>query len=684
MGRYLILFLFCYISGSAQEDSLLYYYNSGQTLSGDQLILYTRQLKKIDSIKIFRLGQKILSDENRSDFFYQIGRNYYEDDNYSAAEIYFFKALEIDKIKKNKSKIARNLSSLGDIYRLQAKTTLAFDFLFQAITMSKEIKNNELTIYNLALIGDVYRVTNQLRDALKYLNEALAINIGDTLSRSKAFSYSCLGSVYASEKKYNKAQDSYESGLAIAQSMNDTLRIIDFEGSLGYLHIEQKSYEKARVFFERAMELSKIRNDQYNLSVSYLGLAEINYKQKQYKQAITNGLLGYEIGRSITSPGIYSDAAELLYQAYYAFGDYKNAFDYFKIKQEADQSTIDLIQVKEQAQLEFNFLKAYKEKHDSMQRAEKEEQRELVQKAEIKQQKALGIAGLASAFIAIVIIIVVFRFYQKEKAARQIIDLQKNIVEAKNKEILDSINYAKKIQEAIIPSSVEMHNLFPDHFVLLLPRDIVSGDFYWVGSKLNYTFFAVADCTGHGVPGGFMSMLGTALLNEIINEKEVYEPADILDLLKLKIIMALRQSENVGEMKDGMDIALCRIDKSNKELAFAGANNSMHLIRNNELIELKGDKQPIGISHFNSTQQFKQQAVILEKGDVVYLFTDGYPDQFGGDRGKKYKYKQLESLLMSIHLERMNEQVSALQKELESWKGDLEQVDDICVLGIKI
>ena len=179
-------------------------------------------------------------------------------------------------------------------------------------------------------------------------------------------------------------------------------------------------------------------------------------------------------------------------------------------------------------------------------------------------------------------------------------------------------------------------------------------------------------------------MLGTVLLNEIINEKEVYEPADILDLLKLKIIIALRQSENVGEMKDGMDIALCRIDKTTKELAFAGANNSMHLIRNNKLIEIKGDKQPIGISHFNRTQQFIQQTVALEKGDVVYLFTDGYPDQFGGNRGKKFKYRQLEGLLMSIHSGGMNEQATTLQKELNNWKGDLEQVDDICVLGIKI
>ena len=229
-----------------------------------------------------------------------------------------------------------------------------------------------------------------------------------------------------------------------------------------------------------------------------------------------------------------------------------------------------------------------------------------------------------------------------------------------------------------------MNNVFPQHFVLLLPRDIVSGDFYWIGSKLNFVFVAVADCTGHGVPGGFMSMLGTALLNEIINEKEIYEPADILDLLKFKIIMALRQSENVNEAKDGMDIALCRIDKRTNELTFAGANNSIHLLRKDRLIELKGDKQPIGISHFNTTQQFIQQSVSLQKGDIIYLFTDGYPDQFGGPLGKKFKYKQLEELLLSIHQREMNEQLEILEEVHRDWKGDLDQVDDICILGIKI
>ncbi len=493
-----------------------------------------------------------------------------------------------------------------------------------------------------------------------------------------------LGGVYLSQKKYTRALTNYDQGLKIAYSIKDTGRIVDFLYSIGDLLTEQERLGEALNYFNRAMEIDKISKDQYNLALCYAGLGKIFLKRKEYKKAVEYSTQSYELGKYITAPGICSDASEIIYQSYFGAEDYKNAFLFLKLKTELNDSTTNLIQVKQQTQLEFSFVNAYKEKQDSILRAEKQQQRDLIQAAKSRQQEALVIAGVVGVVIAILVIIVIFRFYQKEKDSKQIIKLQKTIVEGKNKEILDSINYAQKIQQAIIPSELEMSNVFPHHFVMLLPKDIVSGDFYWIGSKLNYMFVAVADCTGHGVPGGFMSMLGTALLNEIINEKEIYEPADILDLLKLKIIMALRQSENVNEAKDGMDIALCRINKVTNELTFAGANNSMHLLRGSKLIELKGDKQPIGISHFNTTQQFIQQTISLLKDDLIYLFTDGYPDQFGGENGKKFKYKQLEELLISIQNKEMSEQLEILEEVHRDWKGNLEQVDDICILGIKI
>lgn len=681
---YLLVLLFTCLNLFSQDDSLIYYFNRSASLSVEKLDLLKKQLVQKDSLTLYHLAEKITTREDKISFYHQIARGFYSADNYESARFYYSKALELAKLTGNKRLLAGEFSALGNIYRLQDKNTIALSLLFQATALYRDLNQSKDVAHNLSLIGDINRCIDQPRDALKYLNEALAISIQNNYLKEEAFCYSSIGAVYQGLKKYDRGLTNYEQGLKIAQSLKDTSRIVDFLYSMGDLRVEQNNLKEALGYFNRAMEIDKLSKEQYNLALCYSGLAEVALKQKEYKKSVEYGLKSYELGKALTAPGICSDAAEVTYKAYFEAKDYKNAFLFLKLQKELHDSTTNLSQLKQQTQLEFNFVNAYKEKQDSIIRAEKQRQRDLVQAAKSRQQEALVVAGIIAVMTAVLIIIVIFRSYRKERNSRQIINQQKTIVEEKNKEILDSINYAKKIQEAIIPSSMEMNNVFPRHFVLLLPRDIVSGDFYWIGAKFNYVFVAVADCTGHGVPGGFMSMLGTALLNEIINEKEIYEPADILDLLKFKIIMALRQSENVNEAKDGMDIALCRIDKTTNELTFAGANNSMHLLRSGKLIELKGDKQPIGISHFNTTQQFIQQTLTLQKNDLIYLFTDGYPDQFGGELGKKFKYKKLEELLLSIHLKDMNEQLRLLEKAHKDWKGHLDQVDDICILGIKI
>jgi serine phosphatase RsbU (regulator of sigma subunit) len=676
--------MFGCLGAFSQEDSLSFYFNKGSSLSAEALRSYTKQLRFKDSLGIYQIASKIVTRENKTLFYHQVGKSFYDVDNYETARIYYAKSLEMAKLTLDKRKIAKELSALGNVYRMQDKNTIAMNLLFQSIYLYKELNQARDVAHNLSFIGDINRCIDQPKDALKYLNEALAICIKNNYLKEEIFCHGSLGALYQKQKKYTRALTNFDQGLKIAQFLKDTFDIITFQANIGDLMTEQDRFGEALNYFNRAMEMEKLYKDQYTRASCYSGLGKIYLRQKEYKKAVEFAKQSYELGKLITAPGLCADASEIIYKAYFGSGDYKNAFLFLKLKTELNDSTTNLKQVKQQTQLEFNFVNAYKEKQDSILRAEKQQQRDLIQAAKSRQQEALVIAGVVGVIIAILVIIVIFRFYQKEKDSKQIIKLQKAIVEGKNKEIMDSINYAQKIQQAIIPSHLEMSNVFPEHFVLLLPKDIVSGDFYWIGSKLNYVFVAVADCTGHGVPGGFMSMLGTALLNEIINEKEIYEPADILDLLKLKIIMALRQSENVNEAKDGMDIALIRINKTTNDLTFAGANNSMHLMRAGRLIELKGDKQPIGISHFNSTQQFIQQTVSLLKDDFIYVFTDGYPDQFGGENGKKFKYKQLEELLMNIHTKGMNEQKTILEKVHTDWKGNLEQVDDICILGIKI
>ncbi len=276
---------------------------------------------------------------------------------------------------------------------------------------------------------------------------------------------------------------------------------------------------------------------------------------------------------------------------------------------------------------------------------------------------------------------------------REEISEQKNALEEKNKEITDSINYARRIQASLIPSEKAFTELFSDSFVLFKPKDIVSGDFYWIYEKKGRVYYATSDCTGHGVPGGFMTMLGLTFLEEIVSLNLAEKPDEILNLTRDKIINTLKQGAGSQESKDGMDTVLCCVDKKNMKLHYAAANNALYLVREVEgkftITEFKGDKQPCGF--FPEPKPFTLHEVDLKPGDCIYTLSDGYPDQFGGPNeqvrasgGKKFRYKTLENLLVANASKPFSEQKQILDKAITDWKGNLEQVDDILIIGIKI
>ncbi|MFO0355622.1 MAG: PP2C family protein-serine/threonine phosphatase [Sphingobacteriaceae bacterium] len=264
---------------------------------------------------------------------------------------------------------------------------------------------------------------------------------------------------------------------------------------------------------------------------------------------------------------------------------------------------------------------------------------------------------------------------------------QKDALFEKNKEITDSINYAKRIQSAFIPKENEFTKAFKDSFVLFKPKDIVSGDFYWIYEIEGRIYYATADCTGHGVPGGFMTMLSLSFLEEIVSQNVAQNPADVLNIIRDKIINTLKQTGSAEESKDGMDVVLCCIDKKNRKLTYAAANNSFYIVRKDEngqkfLTELKGDKQPCGF--YPDPFPFTLNQFELQENDCIYTLTDGYPDQFGGPKGKKFRYKALEELCMENSDLPFADQKEILNTSIEKWKGKLDQVDDILVIGVKI
>ena len=263
---------------------------------------------------------------------------------------------------------------------------------------------------------------------------------------------------------------------------------------------------------------------------------------------------------------------------------------------------------------------------------------------------------------------------------------QRDVIEEANKDIVSSIHYAKRIQKALLASDSMMKKNLPEHFVLYKPKDIVSGDFYW-GEKTGSKFLlCTADCTGHGVPGAFMSLLGISFLNETVKERKVIRPDLIFNQLREDIIQVLNPEGTLDEGKDGMDAVLCCFDFQDLTMEFACANNPLWIIRENKLLEFKPDKQPIGMYEIVESEHraFQLQTQKLQKGDVVYTFTDGYADQFGGEKGKKFKYKQLQEILLDVCNKPMDEQHSVLDKTIENWRGTLDQVDDILMIGIRI
>jgi serine phosphatase RsbU (regulator of sigma subunit) len=367
---------------------------------------------------------------------------------------------------------------------------------------------------------------------------------------------------------------------------------------------------------------------------------------------------------------------------YTTLGNVSKAFEYFKLYtvikdfNSETQSQLGDIEAKyENEKIEKELTILAKEKEIEKIEVRKKEE-------EVLHQKIITYILTGGFFIILVFAVLLFKQMQAKKKTNQLLALQNEEINQKNIEITNSISYAKTIQQAVLSSFSKIQHKLPEHFVLFKPKDIISGDFYWAGQKGNKIFIAAADCTGHGVPGAFMSILGMSLLNEIFNEKITVSPAEILNRLREKVITALSQKGNFNETKDGMDIALCSVDLDNGMLEYAGANNPLYLFKNHTLMEIDSDSMPIAI--YDIMDSFTNHQIVINQGDCLYIFSDGYMDQIGGPDRKKFKYKRFKELLSFLHDKPMEEQRNILKQTFDEWRGDMEQLDDVLVIGIKI
>ncbi len=578
--------------------------------------------------------------------------------NYKAALQNFIIASDLFKRIKNKPKLAQCYTAMGIVYWYQGFSDKAIDYYKKNISICLEIKDENGMAASYGNIAIIFDERQDLENALLYYNKALAIFEKNKRAMQTAACLDNMSLIYKQKKEFKTALDFNLRSYNLRERIGDTLGMLASMENLGGIFISLNKYDDAIAISDRVVTIASRLGSKEDIKFAYINLKEAYEAKKDYKSAniILNKLM--EIKDSLRNIENANQIAELETK--------------FKTKEkETELSEIKLMQ----------------------------ELREVENAEKIKKKNySIIILALIGFFILLLAFILLKRFKEKKQVAEELraknsaIENQKTIIDKaylelseKNKDITDSIKYAQRIQEAIFPSDSNFSSLLPQSFVFFKPKDIVSGDFYWVEKgNVDSLYIAVVDCTGHGVPGAFMSIVGFNLLNKAIHENKCDTPADILHQVNIDLTETLKQTIEASSVKDGMEISLCKWNKNENELIFAGANTIVYHVSNKQINTIKGNKYPIGGFYGEQLQPFQNIKINVQPNDCVYLFSDGYADQFGGPKGKKYKYKQLEEFLLSNSSKSIAEQKELLSNEFESWRGNLEQVDDVCIIGIRI
>lgn len=642
-----------------------------------------------------------------------------------------FQANKLANASENQRLIAFSLNTIGSAYNYVGNNDSAIYYHQQALAIQESIHDDLGTGRSLTNIGIAY-TSNGLNDkAIKCFLDAEQkfIKVKFDIGLSKL--YNSMGSLFYSINDFNNSIIYYKKGIAISKKLDDVvlnyslkINLANVYGSINmpnealalykesyfaikadsnysdlvvvcnnicHEYLELQNYTLAKHYSNEALTLIKNYDiENYLKTTAFSNQGEILAKEGRFAESVVFvdsalSMLKYspDFNKEI---GLKYQLGKMLYKS----GNYQRSYEVL----------MDALNLKDTL-YNKNLKEKLSEINTIHEVEKKESQIQLLSDAQRK-QKTINYLLIGVACISFVAIIILITSYRRKKKDNDIIQLQKNeviikskLVEEKQKEILDSINYAKRIQYALLASDKLLQENLPQFFLFFKPKDVVSGDFYWgskvVGSNGVENFILVtADSTGHGVPGSIMSMLNISCLNEAISADKLIQPADILNATRKKIINYLANDGSEDGGKDGMDCSLVSFDFKNKKLVYAAANNPVWIVRSLsntggevEFIALTADRMPVG-KHDNDAMPFTQHVFDLQIGDMVYTLTDGFPDQFGGPKGKKYKYKQLEELLISISHYPLEIQKQKLDEVFENWKGNLDQVDDVCIIGVKI
>lgn len=688
-------------------------------------------------------------------------------ENLDDAYKYFYKAIDVYEKTGNKKGMSVSLNNLGTIYLQRGDYDNGLKVFQRSLKLKEELDDDVGTANVLMNIGAIHKYINNHKQALDYFFIALEkyITLKDINNQGKC--YSNIGITYRAMKNYDAAVQNFNKGIDCYNETGNEAGLINIMFNLGTTYFYQNKNDEAYQFFKRHLEISEKNNDKISMSLAHHNLGAVENNRNNYSNAIFHL---YESIRILKEQKLLPNQINsymVLSEVYENMGDLKNALINFKLYKKIQDSVFQIDKEKQAAELEAKFQNEKKAQQIKQQETEiaKQKAENEAKSLQLKQEKTFRYSVITGFILVIILVFFIYKNYRQKKksnlllikqnieiqkqsdalselneeltqkneeisAQRDEIEAQRNLVtdqklEIENiyNELMDSIKYALRIQNAVLPSEEYLGSVFNKYFVYFKPLEVVSGDFFWTISKDQHILFCVADCTGHGVPGSFMSMLGISLLNEIVRKKEVISPAQILNELRENIILSLNQkggldanisgtikrefgnietvslqAEGLNEtqlVKDGMDIAFCIYNKESGVLEYSGAYNPCWIIEKNpdsgekSLIELAPDKMPIGLHY--KTDDFTNKSIVIKKGATIYLLSDGFPDQFGSSDklkektgGRKFMHKRLKELLISISDNEMEEQRNILERTFNEWKEGYKQIDDVTIMGVRV
>jgi tetratricopeptide (TPR) repeat protein/serine phosphatase RsbU (regulator of sigma subunit) len=647
-------------------------------------------------------GSKTYSDEQLRSIHRRLGAAYNNEglDNFnsgrpaSAARESYSKADSLLMRAGDTSGLAALYNNIALLYKYQGNIKAALDFYGKSLHFSQLLKNDNQVAGTLANIGRIYEDQGDIEEAKNNYLKSLEIKRKLKNVEGQANALNNLGLLYSRQQKFDEAMKLYEESLRLLDSVNVTAGKATTFHNIGNLLQAKKQYAEAIVYYEKTLEIYRQNGNATKDANTFVSLAYCQFLLGETDKAEKNAQTGLEIAQAMGYPEYVMRASIALEKIYNAKKKYKEALGMLHLYLQMHDSLFNQqnrnATYKQEARLEF-------EKKEAVMKAEQKNRDFIAAEEKNKQRNRLIITSVAG-LVALLFLLAVYRNLRVNKSKNRIIQEQKELVENKNKEILDSINYAKQIQEAILPPVSLITTWLPETFILFKPKDVVAGDFYFFEHNGDSVFIAAADCTGHGVPGALVSVICSVALNRCVKELGLKMPGEILDKTTELISETFRKSGE--DVRDGMDISLLVLsdesaekkngsvtpsfNRGNANIKFywAGANNPLWYVSENETREIAPNKQSVG--QYENRKAFTTHAFSPQRGSVLYLFSDGYADQFGGPKGKKFKYLQLKNLVLSVAPLSVNEQQTKLNDSFEQWKGNLEQVDDVCVIGIRV